>query len=78
MKKFLSDLLKEPDGKYSRKSIITVIFTIFTVAIGVYAAIEEDPEAIFNSSLIFLASLISINTIDKKIISVNKPKTEDI
>ena len=82
MAKFIDDLLKEPDGRYSRKSVIIMVSFIFTLGLGTYIAVDNRTHAealtIFNSMLFFICTAIGIATVDKKILSKNTPKQEDI
>lgn len=77
MKKILSDLLKSPSGKYSRKSVITIVFSIFTIGVGIYAAMATNPKEVFDSCLIFLGALVGMNITDKKIKN-NQAPPQDI
>jgi len=79
--KLWNDLLKSPAGKYSRKSVIIIVFLLFIITIGSYIVIDKDSHdnsvKVFDSSLIFLSVLIGSSIADKKILSKTKPP-EDI
>jgi len=72
--KIFNDLLKY-NGKYSRKSLIIFVFLIFIISVGVYIVVDKESHEralqVFDSSLIFLATLIGVTTVDKKLASKN-------
>ena len=72
MNSLIKQLLTNINGRYSRKSFITILFTFFSLGIGIYAAIVKDPIDVFNSSLVFLGLLVGITVADKKITSKEK------
>ena len=79
--KLFDDLLKY-NNKYSRKSLIIFVFLIFIIIVGSYIVIDKEYHdkavQVFDSSLIFLATLLGISIADKKLLSKNKPPEEDI
>lgn len=89
MSKLLNDLLKSPtNGKYSRKSVIIITTFVFTLLLGAFIVLSDkvlEREInrygidVFNSLLLFLATMLGISVVDKKIISkTDTPKEEDI
>lgn len=89
MSKLLKDLLTSPtNGKYSRKSIIIMTTFVFILLLGAFIVLSDkvlEREInrygidVFNSLLLFLATMLGISVVDKKIISkTDTPKEEDI
>lgn len=75
--KLIDDLLKSPNGKYSRKSVIIMLTFIFTLVIGAYATIEDKPTAVFDSLLLFLTAMICGTIYDKKVENKSVPNTTE-
>lgn len=89
MSKLLNDLLKSPtNGKYSRKSVIIIITFIFTLLLGAFIVLSDkvlEREInrygidVFNSLLLFLATMLGLSVADKKLPhKIDSPKEEDI
>lgn len=79
----LKKLIRTPEGKISRKSFMMIVSFIITMLVGLWIVICDTlvnipltniSKEVFDSLLIFVASLASASVIDKKIISKNKPE----
>lgn len=75
--KLINDLLKSPSGKYSRKSVIIMITFIFTLCIGTYSTVFDKGTSVFDSLLLFLATLLGIAVWDKKVQNKAVPNTTE-
>lgn len=79
----LNKLTKTPTGKVSRKSFMMIVSFIITMFVGIWIVICDTlinvplttiSKEVFDSLLIFVASLTSASVIDKKITTKNKPE----
>lgn len=85
MKQVIKDLMK-PTGKWSLKRIIAVLVITFVLVLGTFIVISDkvlDREVnryaidVFDSLLIFEASLLGITEAGKMIMSRNKKEDEE-
>lgn len=67
--KILNDLLKSPNGKYSRKSFYGLVTFVYVLGLGVYVTITNGSTGVFDSMLIFLGTLILSTIADKKLLN---------
>jgi len=81
MKKFLSDILKEPDGKYSRKSFFMIVAFLIAMLLGLFIVVSDyflEQEInryaidIFDTLLLFSAGISGLSLLDKKTKDKNK------
>jgi hypothetical protein len=63
--KILDDILKIKD-KYSLKRVMAVIIFIYVINLSVYATVCDKNTSTVDDLLFFLATLLAINTADKK------------
>lgn len=84
--KLIDDLLKTPEGKWSRKSIIIFITFKFVILLGTFIVVSDkilEKEVnrysidVFNSLLLFLAASMGISEASKKILNKEKPPQEN-
>jgi len=75
--KAVNDLLKTPQGKYSRKSIMIVITFTTVISMAVYLTVTQRQfTGVFDSLLIFLGTLTGISEAGKKFTDKVKPPEE--
>jgi len=76
IKNYFEDLLRSPAGIYSRKSFVILITFLVTMFLAIYISISDiilDKEItskavdVFDSLLIFLATVLGLATADTKI-----------
>jgi len=83
--KLIDDTLKNKDGIWSRKSLTIFVTFIFVLLLGTFIVISDkilQKEVnhyaidVFNSLLLFLATLMGITEISKKIVNKEIPAEE--
>lgn len=86
MNKLLNDLLKSPTGKYSRKSFMIIVTFIFTLLLGAFIVLSDkvlEREInrygidVFNSLLLFLATMSGFSIYDKKVVNKSVPNVTE-
>lgn len=86
MKKLIKDLLQSPSGKYSRKSFMIFVTFGFTILLGAFIVISDkilDKEInrygidVFNSLLLFLATMSGFSIYDKKVENKSVPNVTE-
>jgi len=79
--KLINDLLKSPNGKYSRKSFMVIVTFIITMILGIYIVVAQVlntyASGIFDSLLLFLAAITGLTSADKKIANKSVPNIKE-
>ncbi len=80
MRKLIDDTLKT-NGKYSRKSLTTIVTFILTMTLGTFIVVSGKTTDIhsievFKSMLIFLSVLMGLTEASKKLENKNTPPEE--